>query len=345
MYLKIIDFARYTSLKIGSALPVWVLEKNDEKFFYALESSQVLDRLCECKLTHESMQDTKCRLDLLDLATNLAQTTQITPTKKTSKKPYTCIGNGYNLLISPNAKNLVLLSNEFDYIAKSKESKNTIEVGAKTSSSSLFRFCKEHNLGGLEFLSALPGSVGGLVKMNAGMKQYEIKDTLIEVCINGKWRRDFTLGYRTSDIDGIISAARFSLKDGFDSALLAQFKQMRKTHPKEPSCGSCFKNPSGDYAGRLIEAVGLKGVVKNGVGFSDIHANFLVNISAKNCKIDDTKNGFLGESFAKKHHDKSDFAKPNRASFEDAIDMIERAKCLVKRQFDITLIPEVQIIK
>ncbi|MGX2972168.1 UDP-N-acetylmuramate dehydrogenase [Helicobacter sp. T3_23-1059] len=350
MYLKIIDFSRYTSLKIGSALPVWVLEKNDEKFFYALESSKVWDRLCERKLTHECMQDTmratKCRLDLLDLATNLTQTTQITPTKKTSKKPYTCIGNGYNLLISPNAKNLVLLSNEFDYITKSKDSKNTIEVGAKTSSSSLFRFCKEHNLGGLEFLSALPGSVGGLVKMNAGMKQYEIKDTLIEACINGKWRRDFALEYRTSDIDGIISAARFSLKNGFDSALLAQFKQMRKTHPKEPSCGSCFKNPSGDYAGRLIEAVGLKGVVKNGVGFSDIHANFLVNISAKNCKIDDAKNGFLRSDFvAQSPIAKRDFATPNRASFEDAIDMIERAKCLVKRQFDITLIPEVQIIK
>ncbi|MGX3045895.1 UDP-N-acetylmuramate dehydrogenase [Helicobacter sp. T3_23-1056] len=346
MYLKLIDFARYTSLKIGSILPVWVLEKNDEKYFYALESSKVWDRLNDCKFAHDFMQGAECRINLLDLATILMQETQTTQAKKPSKKPYTCIGNGYNLLISTNAKNLVLLSSEFDYIAKSNESKNTIEVGAKTSSSSLFRFCKEHNLGGLEFLSALPGSVGGLVKMNAGMKQYEIKDTLIEVCINGEWRRDFALEYRASNIDGIISAARFSLKNSFDSALLAQFKQMRKSHPKEPSCGSCFKNPSGDYAGRLIEAVGLKGVVKNGIGFSDIHANFLVNLSAKDCKIDDAKNAFLADDFVGKNHNKkSDFAKPNRASFEDAMEMIERAKRLVKQQFDITLTPEVQIIK
>ncbi|RDU54987.1 UDP-N-acetylmuramate dehydrogenase [Helicobacter sp. MIT 01-3238] len=241
-----------------------------------------------------------------------------------------------------------MLSSEFDYIlAKDtlqnpKDSSEVIEVGGKTSSSSLFRFCKQHNLGGLEFLRSLPGSVGGLVKMNAGMKQYEIKDTLLEVCIDGIWRSDFTLSYRSSDIAGIISAARFRLKKGFDSSLLEQFKAMRSTHPKEPSCGSCFKNPSGDYAGRLIEAVGLKGVEQNGVGFSPHHANFLVNFGVKSTQASPTKTNLVQADSTKTNFTKIDFY---QAEFADALAMIELAKKRVKERFGIELVPEVQIVR
>ena len=327
MYLKIIDFAKYTSLKIGSKLPVWILEKSDEVAFSALDSKQIweeLDKIQNNFIASKDVAYKKSSINLPNLAKALAKshTKPFTKTQDFStQKPscFTCIGNGYNLLVSPNAKRLTMLSSEFDYI--SQKEKNIIEVGGKTSSSALFRFCKEQNLGGLEFLKALPGSVGGLVKMNAGMKQYEIKNTLLEVCVNGIWREDFTLSYRTSDISGIISAARFSLKNGFDSALLEQFQAMRKSHPKEPSCGSCFKNPNGDYAGRLLEAVGLKGVRQNGVGFSPIHANFLVNFS---------------------HKLEGDCAK--NASFTDALAMITHAQNLVQSKFNIELIPEVQII-
>ena len=338
MFLKIINFATYTSLKIGTPLPVWALEKSDEVAFGALHLSQVWDKLEKLekdfleKLTQakSSINDIKDSLERIDLSSLIEKQSDYGKQQRFKKQPpYTCIGNGYNLLVSPNAKHLVMLSPEFDYIVPKSQtdSSEIIEVGGKTSSSSLFRFCKQHNLGGLEFLRSLPGSVGGLVKMNAGMKQYEIKDTLLEVCINGIWRSDFALSYRSSDIEGIISAARFRLKKGFDSSLLAQFQAMRSTHPKEPSCGSCFRNPSGDYAGRLIEAVGLKGAKQNGVGFSPHHANFLVNFGVNSTQIKSTQTNSC------------------QAEFADALAMIELAKKRVKERFGIELVPEVQIVR
>lgn len=385
MFLKIINFATYTSLKIGTPLPVWVLERGDEVAFGALGLHKVWDRLdklekdfleksqaksnTKADLSHANLDLSSLASDFTNLNSDLGndlaseglspneiledkissgeifEIKQSTCGKQQSLKqlPYTCIGNGYNLLVSPNAKHLVMLSPEFDYILvkdtlqNPKDSSEIVEVGGKTSSSSLFRFCKQHNLGGLEFLRSLPGSVGGLVKMNAGMKQYEVKDTLLEVCINGVWRSDFTLSYRSSGIVGIISAARFCLKKGFDSSLLAQFQAMRSTHPKEPSCGSCFRNPSGDYAGRLIEAVGLKGVEQNGVGFSSHHANFLVNFGTKSTQASPTKTNSAQTNFTK-----IDFC---QAEFADALAMIELAKKRVKERFDIELVPEVQIVR
>lgn len=390
MFLKIINFATYTSLKIGTLLPVWVLERGDEVAFGALSSHKVWDRLdklekdfleksqaksnTKADLSHTNLDLSSLASDFTNLNSDLRNdlasegispneiledkisSSEIFETKQSicgnqqclKQLPYTCIGNGYNLLVSPNAKHLVMLSSEFDYIlAKDtlqnpKDSSEIVEVGGKTSSSSLFRFCKQHNLGGLEFLRSLPGSVGGLVKMNAGMKQYEIKDTLLEVCIDGIWHSDFALSYRSSDIAGIISAARFCLKKGFDSSLLEQFQAMRSTHPKEPSCGSCFRNPSGDYAGRLIEAVGLKGAVQNGVGFSPHHANFLVNFGTKSTQASPTKVDFAQADSTKTNFTKIDFC---QAEFADALAMIELAKKRVKERFGIELVPEVQIVR
>lgn len=355
MFLKIINFATYTSLKIGTPLPVWVLERGDEVAFGALGSHKVWDKLDKLekdfleKLTQtkSNINGIKDSLERIDLSSLIEKQNDCSKQQQCLKQPlYTCIGNGYNLLVSPNARHLVMLSTEFDYIVPKSQnqtdSSEIIEVGGKTSSSSLFRFCKQHNLGGLEFLRSLPGSVGGLVKMNAGMKQYEIKDTLLEVCIDGIWRSDFALSYRSSDIAGIISAARFCLKKGFDSSLLEQFQAMRSTHPKEPSCGSCFRNPSGDYAGRLIEAVGLKGAKQNGVGFSPHHANFLVNFGAKSTQASPTKTNLTQADSTKTNFIKIDFC---QAEFADALAMIELAKKLVKERFGIELVPEVQIVR
>jgi UDP-N-acetylmuramate dehydrogenase len=64
---------------------------------------------------------------------------------------------------------------------------------------------------------------------------------------------------------------------GFDKTKVEMFKKMRSNQPSTPSAGSCFKNPKGDYAGRLIEEVGLKGKRVGDMEFSTQHANFLVN--------------------------------------------------------------------
>ena len=124
------------------------------------------------------------------------------------------LGYGCNLLISPHATSLAILGDRFDYI---KDLGDFIEVGGACSSAKIFKFFKQNNLGGLEFLRALPGSLGGLVKMNAGMKDYEMKNTLHSVCVDSEWIEADRLGlaYRKSEINGVIFAARFKKIQGF----------------------------------------------------------------------------------------------------------------------------------
>ena len=88
------------------------------------------------------------------------------------------IGKANNLLISPEAKNLILLDDDFDYI---KDYENYLEVGGLTPSRKLFTYAKKNNLKGFEILGGIPGSIGGIIKMNAGLKNHEIKSTLLGI--------------------------------------------------------------------------------------------------------------------------------------------------------------------
>ncbi|MDQ1263213.1 MAG: UDP-N-acetylmuramate dehydrogenase [Campylobacterota bacterium] len=187
------------------------------------------------------------------------------------------VGACNNILIGNNPPILAKLSKKFDYI---KIENNTLKIGAATPSGKIFSFCKKHNIANFEFLSHLPGTLGGLVYMNAGLKEYEIFNTLIFVkTANAEIeKKDIEHGYRYTNITSPILEATFELKYGFDEAKVDIFKTMRSNQPSLPSAGSCFKNPKGDYAGRLIEAVGLKGFRVGGMEFSSQHANFLVNV-------------------------------------------------------------------
>ncbi|MDY0116434.1 MAG: UDP-N-acetylmuramate dehydrogenase [Sulfurimonadaceae bacterium] len=186
------------------------------------------------------------------------------------------IGSCNNILMGDNPPPLMMLSKKYDYI---KIENDTLVIGAATPSGKIASFCKKHNIGGLEFISHLPGTLGGIVKMNAGLKEWEIANKLISVktCHGLLLKEDLGLGYRTSNIQTPILEATLALSEGFNHDLVTIFKTMRSNQPSTPSAGSCFKNPVGDYAGRLIEAVGLKGVHKGGMEFSVAHANFLVN--------------------------------------------------------------------
>lgn len=221
------------------------------------------------------------------------------------------VGKANNLLVSPTAHNLAMLDKSFAYL---RESDKYIEVGGAYSSGRIFNFFKSHNLSGLEFLQALPGSLGGLVKMNAGMKAHEIKSILHSINVNGQWHKTetFPMNYRNSGIKGVILAARFYKIAGFNHILQEECKTLRSHHPKEPSCGSCFKNPPNNFAGKLLESAGLKGYQIGDIAFSEQHANFLVN--------------------------------KGKATFEDAITLIELAKNKVFDLSGIMLECEVQIL-
>ena len=189
----------------------------------------------------------------------------------------TIIGRASNSLVCGG--DIGILSDRYDFI---EIEGNKLKVGAKTKNSKLYNFSRKNNIAGFEFLSKLPGSIGGTIKMNAGMKNYEISNNLLS--INGIDKNSFEFRYRYSNIDFPIFWAEFEIKKGFNKELVENFNQMRLNQPKLPSLGSAFKNPKGDFAGRLIEAVGLKGVKFGGVGFSEIHSNFLVNYGNGKCK-------------------------------------------------------------
>jgi len=191
-------------------------------------------------------------------------------------KNHYIIGSCNNILIGNNPPPLAMLGKKFDYI---KIQDGVLKIGGATPSGKIVSYCKKHNIKGFEFISHLPGKLGGLIKMNAGLKQYEIFNNLLFVstCQNDLKKEQIKYGYRHTDISSVILEATFGFQKGFDEKKVEMFKKMRKNQPSTPSAGSCFKNPPNDYAGRLIEEVGLKGFRIGAMEFSQKHANFLVN--------------------------------------------------------------------
>jgi UDP-N-acetylmuramate dehydrogenase len=226
-------------------------------------------------------------------------------------KNHYLIGSCNNILIGNNPPPLMMLSKEYDYI---KIEDNALKIGAATPSGKIASFCKKHDIANFEFVSHLPGKLGGLVYMNAGLKEYEIFNNLLNITtlFSKQNKNEIEYGYRYTNIKEPILEATFALEYGFDTQKVAMFKEMRANQPSTPSAGSCFKNPKGDYAGRLIEAVGLKGVLQGDMCFSNEHANFLVN------------NG--------------------SGVFEDAVYLINEAQKRVYKEFGILLELEIQVL-
>lgn len=223
---------------------------------------------------------------------------------------YEIIGRGNNLLISSNHPSFAVLGEEFDYIIPFG---NKLRVGCATKSGKLLSYAKKHNLANFEFLGKLPGNLGGLVKMNAGLKEWEIFNYIYSMKTkDGYFLKDeIKHSYRKTDINTIVYEVVFNISDGFSQEKAEVFKKMRDNQPLKPSFGSCFKNPKGDVAGRLIEAVGLKGYKVGGLSFSFEHANFLVNEGG--------------------------------GTFEQAKELILLAQKKVKDEFNIELFTEVRI--
>ncbi|MDA3045804.1 UDP-N-acetylmuramate dehydrogenase [Campylobacter sp. VBCF_06 NA8] len=221
------------------------------------------------------------------------------------------VGGANNLLISPNPPQLGILSDKFDFISLDGD---ILKIGAKTKSAKIYNFAKQQNLANFEFLKNIPGTLGGLLTMNAGLMGFEISQNLISVRTNlGEFGKDeLNFAYRHSEINGIILEAKFKVSHGFNATLSEAIAQKRANQPKGASFGSCFKNPQGESAGRLIEAVGLKGFRVGGCGLSEIHANFLIN---------------YGD-----------------ATYFEAITLINLAKMRVKAEFGVDLHEEVVIL-
>jgi UDP-N-acetylmuramate dehydrogenase len=221
------------------------------------------------------------------------------------------IGGANNLLVSPTPPPLMMLSKDFATITQEK---NMLTIGAAMPTGRIVSYTKKHDIAGFEFCSKLPGTLGGMLAMNAGVKEYEIFNILHSIKINDQWilAQEIEHGYRFANLGGVATHARFKIHYGFNQELLDDLLNLRSNQPHEPSAGSAFKNPEGDYAGRLIEAVGLKGKRKGQMQWSNVHANFLVNLGG--------------------------------GTFEDAKFLIDLAKSEVLKMFGIELIEEIKIL-
>jgi UDP-N-acetylmuramate dehydrogenase len=206
--------------------------------------------------------------------------------------PYLLLGAGTNLLIADaGIEGLVVRVVNRDHHVEGTR----LRAGAGLKMMRLARIAADAGLRGFEFAIGVPGTVGGAVYQNAGCWGKELREVLVEACgfQPGAGRRtwspaDLHLGYRTSALrDGplhgsLVIEATVGLErgDGEEGRrMMAKLTRERnETQPiKTKNCGSVFKNPRGDSAGRLIQAAGLKGARQGAAVISALHGNFIVN--------------------------------------------------------------------
>lgn len=225
------------------------------------------------------------------LSPDIGQAAEVLCLCRREGMPVEIIGNGSNLLVGDKGIRGVVV----------EIGRNAAEVSAKDTTlyaqagASLAKAAQEAakaSLGGLEFASGIPGTVGGAVVMNAGAYGGEMKHVL-------KWARvllpegrvqkfpvhELALSYRHSliqEISGVVLEAAFSLKREDEDLIRAQMEvyrnQRNQKQPLEfPSAGSTFKRPEGYFAGKLIMDAGLRGCRVGGAQVSEKHCGFVVN--------------------------------------------------------------------
>jgi UDP-N-acetylmuramate dehydrogenase len=205
--------------------------------------------------------------------------------------PCFCLGAGTNLLVSDRGmRGLVVRLG--DGFGKIKIDGTKVVAGAGAAFGTLVQTVVERGLEGLEFGEGIPGSVGGGLVMNAGAFGGEIAKvvTLVHgVTEAGEaialTKDDVKFAYRRTQLPNhfVITRVDFELARGDRDQLttrVAELKSKRAARQPRgvPNAGSIFKNPPGNFAGKLLEGAGLKGTRLGGAAFSDQHANFIVNL-------------------------------------------------------------------
>ena len=244
------------------------------------------------------------------------------------------LGNGTNTLINDGNLDISFLSlKRLKNITVEKKVRNEnkennydlVRVEAGLDLDDLIEFMEKNDYSGLENITGIPGSVGGLVNMNGGAYGTEIFDCIeeVEVCKNdGEIIKikttDLNFKYRTTEIKEnkwIVISALFKFGFGFDKAASEDKRQQRKVkHPLDlPNLGSTFKNPKGKFAARLISDANLKGYRVGDAAVSTKHPNFVTNLG--------------------------------NATFSDVISVIEHVKEVVFEKFGIKLETEIIILK
>jgi UDP-N-acetylmuramate dehydrogenase len=206
--------------------------------------------------------------------------------------PHCVIGAGFNTLaLDDRLEGVALQLGKLRRLEERPDCSLRVEAGV--SHSQLTKFCVERGLTGLEFGCGIPGTVGGWLAMNAGIRGREVKDVVQEIEVISPTGREvrhipraelrFTYrALRGLAPGSVILSALFSVALSDTGSVRAEVDRLLAARSNSqplnvPSCGSVFKNPPGDFAGRLIEAAGLKGRRLGGAEISPVHANFIAN--------------------------------------------------------------------
>jgi len=212
---------------------------------------------------------------------------------------YTVIGNGSNLLVADaGIRGVVIKMGEAFSACQWHDNEAIVEAGMLLPSLALE--AAERSLGGLEFAAGIPGSLGGAVRMNAGAYGGTIGDyvTKVEAVEYNTGRRlvltdeQLSFAYRESSLfhlQAIICRIHLRLPYGNRDASMEKIKELLNLRslkqPLEfPSCGSVFRNPKNDHAGRLIEMANLRGLQIGGAMVSKKHGNFIINLGGAKAK-------------------------------------------------------------
>lgn len=206
-------------------------------------------------------------------------------------EPVFWMGLGSNLLIRDGGIRGTVINTKGRLKEMRVAANGTVYVEAGVPCAHVARFCADQGLADAEFLAGIPGTMGGALKMNAGafggetwriVKSAEMLNSRGDVTLRDP--KEFSISYRSvkSSNDEWFLSANLSLEPGDSGASIQKIKGLLDTRAKtqptnQPSCGSVFKNPEGDFAARLIEATRLKGYSIGGACVSEKHANFIVN--------------------------------------------------------------------
>jgi UDP-N-acetylmuramate dehydrogenase len=236
--------------------------------------------------------------------------------------PLLVMGNASNLLVADRGV-LGVVARLVGELAGAAREGDVLRIGGGARLVQLLQRCERERWTGLQCVAGVPGTLGGAVRMNAGTKLGELGDVLVDVDLvlpggEAVTRSATTLhlSYRHSELPpgAIVASARIRTGEHDPDAVFHEVAEhlayRARTQPIDlPTCGSTFRNPPGDGAGRLIEAAGLKGLRVGGAVVSDKHANFLVNTGS--------------------------------ATAHDLRALIEAVRDRVRERFGITLVPEV----
>jgi UDP-N-acetylmuramate dehydrogenase len=216
--------------------------------------------------------------------------------------PFVILGSGSNVLVSDaGVRQVVVLNHAKKIIFNPQSLHPTVWVESGVNFGALARQAATYGLSGLEWAAGIPGTVGGAIYGNAGAHGSDMAGSLLMAKILHRTSRDgdpshdflqeewsvkrFEFNYRSSRLkrqpgQAVILSARLKLKPSQPEAVQTKMDefnaQRRSSQPGGACLGSIFKNPPGDYAGRLIEAAGLKGRKIGKVEISEKHANFFI---------------------------------------------------------------------